>query len=343
MVSENCTNQGSSNLPSAMGSGASASTKGRDMSVDDIKSALTGLDDESVEKLQKAIDGLEAEDFQKLFLSFFQGLAAASEADVQYMKTTGLDDIVNGFARCALKMKPKDLNQFGTDYFSGVLGKQPRLVLISSNAGDVEKLKSCVRDRGDMGAPIVTSVYDFEANAEDLTKQIKGLCEGGPFKTVALCCHGSQEEMVEDIEGFKWQLLEGCGVQIGTGGKSDEGSDDILQALADATSIRLDLLACDLASSKVGLQWITDWEEKIGKNVAASQSVTGNAECGGNWVLETDGINVSQVYFKQDAIQEYDQVFKMKVDKGKAARILAERAVRAAPRTVCRIAAGLPL
>merc|ERR1711862_925447 len=96
---------------------------------------------------------------------------------------------------------------------------------------------------------------------------------------------------------------------MGEGGESDTGAEDILQVLADATSVRLDLLACDLVASKVGLEWINEWEKKTGKNVAASRDVTGNADAGGNWVLETDGINVSEVYFKQDAINEYAATF----------------------------------
>jgi hypothetical protein len=128
---------------------------------------------------------------------------------------------------------------------------------------------------------------------------------------MALCCHGGEGAVNEDIEGFKWNLLEGCGVQIGAGGDSDAGAEDILQALADATTTRLDLLACNFAASKVGQGWIKEWEKKIGKNVAASSDISGNPQSGGNWILETDGIDVSKVYFKQEAIAEYGGTFEL--------------------------------
>lgn len=311
------------------------------MSLDDIKSALTNLKEVDLEKLADVVRSLAAEDLQKLKDTLFpkestggkaksegskaspenEGGKASSESkakskadldpDRKYVQSSGLPDTINGLWRCAVKMKPVDLNKFGADYFSGELEKQKRLVLVSSNTPDLEKFKACVRERGDMGAPILTSVWDWEAKPEDLVGQIQGLCkEHGPFKTIAFCCHGGAAESAkEDIEGFKWHLLEKCGVQIGAGGESDKGAEEILQALADAAAVRLDLLACDLAASKVGLQWINDWEKKIGKNVAASTDITGNTQSGGNWVLETDGINVAQVYFKQAQLRQFGATF----------------------------------
>lgn len=46
-------------------------------------------------------------------------------------------------------------------------------------------------------------------------------------------------------------------------------------------------------------------EKKLGKNFAASSDVTSNPEKGGDWVLETDNIDVSAVYFKKEAIANY--------------------------------------
>jgi len=300
-----------------MGTGASAATaEGAEqeekvsVSVEDIRAALAKvLKEEDVSKLQEIVDGLEDEEFQKLQDVVAPG-KKRDEADIEYAKSVGLEEAITGFGRCAMKMKPTDLNKFGADYFSGELEKQKRLVLIASNADDVDKFKGCVRDRGDMGAPIVTAVWDWAATPEDFVTQIKDLStEHGPFKTVALCCHGGKAETKEDTEGFKWKLLENCGVQIGEGGETDAGAEDILQALADAVTTRLDLLACSLAGSKAGLDWIKEWEAKIGKNVAASTDISGNPEAGGDWILETDGIDVCKVYFKQDAIQEYAGTF----------------------------------
>jgi len=285
---------------------------GKAISVEEMKAALTGMKDEDVSKLREAVDSIPDADFYKLRDIIAPGTKLHNEADFNYVKTSGLQATLSGLFRCAVKMKPMDLDKFGADYFSGELEKQKRLVLIASNADEPEQFKSCVREKGDMGAPIVTAIYEFGAKPSEFVTQIKDLSkEHGPFKTAALCCHGGEAESTkEDAEGFKWNLLEKCSVQIGKGGDSDPGADDILKALEEAFTIRIDLLACDLAASKIGKDWITAWEQKMGKNVAASEDVTGKAEAGGNWVLETDGIDVSNVYFKQEALAEYVSTFR---------------------------------
>ena len=47
------------------------------------------------------------------------------------------------------------------------------------------------------------------------------------------------------------------------------------------------------------------WEEELSTNFAAPIDVTGNAEQGGNWVLETDGIDLCYVYFDICKISEW--------------------------------------
>jgi len=206
-------------------------------------------------------------------------------------------------------MRPLDISKFAADYFSGGLEKQKRLVLISSNAPEPEALKTAVRPTGDMGAPIVTAVYDFDGEPETFVKQIKDLvAEHGAFKTMALCCHGKDEAKLEG-ENFKWKILNKCGVHIGKDGSSDQGAEDILQAIADAVTVRIDLLACSLVGTPAGKDWMETWEKQIGKNVAASTNITGNPEKGGDWVLESDGIDVGQVYFKKAEISAYQGTF----------------------------------
>jgi hypothetical protein len=141
--------------------GEATEDKASAASVDELRAILTKvLKNEDVSKLKEVVDGLEDDEFHKLQDVLATG-KKPDEADVQYAQKVGLDEAISGFGRCAIKMKPEDLNKFGVDYFSGELEKQKRLVLIASNADDVEKFKGCVRERGDMGAPIVTAVWDW--------------------------------------------------------------------------------------------------------------------------------------------------------------------------------------
>merc|ERR1719160_1619809 len=115
-----------------------------------------------------------------------------------------------------LLMKPRDIHRFCTDYFSGILAKQKRLVLISSDAGDVNALKAAVRPTGDMGAPIVSAVWDFEGSIDTLTDLVRSLVqEHGTFKTVAVYCHGASGEFFEeDVSEKWWMLTSSAGVEI---------------------------------------------------------------------------------------------------------------------------------
>jgi len=301
-----------------MGSAASVPS---DMSKESLQCVLENMGEGDLDKLKLALVSMKPEDLAKVKsvvaalgdASKDKDVAASakkhSEADIKYMQQTGLMDSLDGCFRCAVKMKPLDIDKFAADYFSGKLETQKRLVLISSNAPEPELLKTAVRPTGDMGAPIVTAVYDFGGDPETFVKQINDLvAEHGAFKTMALCCHGRDETKPEG-ESFKWKILGKCGVHIGKDGSSDPGADGILQAIADAVTVRIDLLACSLVGTPAGKDWMETWEKQIGKNVAASTNITGNAEKGGDWVLESDGIDVSQVYFKKDAISAYTGTF----------------------------------
>lgn len=68
---------------------------------------------------------------------------------------------------------------------------------------------------------------------------------------------------------------------------------------------RIDLLGCNLAGSSSGMQLIDDLEEITGRNVAASTDVTGNDKLSGNWILETDGVDVSDIYFDQCKLSKW--------------------------------------
>jgi len=295
---------------------------------ENLKSAFENLGNEDLDKIIAALGTLKPDDLNKLksvvksvgdTTQDKDPVAAAgklTDEDLKYLSQTGLMDSLDGCFRCALKMKPLDVNKFAVDYFSGALEKQKRLVLISSDAPEPEQLMACVRPTGDMGAPIVTAIYDFNKDSAALIKQIQDLvAEHGAFKTMALCCHGKEEAIPEAenggaaLEDSKWKILNNCGVQIGGDAASDAGAEDILQAIADAVTVRVDLLSCSLVASEAGKAWLDAWEKKIGKNVAASTDVTGNTEKGGDWILESDGIDVAQVYFKKDDLDAYAGTF----------------------------------
>lgn len=244
-----------------------------------------------------------------------------------------------------------------------MLQAQKRLVLVSSNAGDIDILKAAVRKVGDMGAPIVTAVWNYDGTPADLTALVNSLvATHGTFKTIAMVCHDgcryetavpilSDEEldamiqkqrahMVETWKKLgeprledgapdrskieealrlrlstapeaspgvpeKWFITASGGVDLAEA-TSDVGVDEVFQAVADAASVRVDILACSLADTQAGKEWVMHWEKKTNTNFAASTNLTGNAEVGADWILETDGIDVCAVYFHEEKIKDWE-------------------------------------
>jgi alpha-tubulin suppressor-like RCC1 family protein len=66
----------------------------------------------------------------------------------------------------------------------------------------------------------------------------------------------------------------------------------------------LDLLACSLYARKSWRYIITKLQTDLGIDIRASRDDTGSTALGGNWFLESDNINVKDVYFT-DKINEY--------------------------------------
>ncbi len=60
---------------------------------------------------------------------------------------------------------------------------------------------------------------------------------------------------------------------------------------------RIDLFPCKLAAGEIGELLVAELEKAAGVNVAASTDLTGNEMCGGDWILETDGVDLEEAYF----------------------------------------------
>jgi len=69
---------------------------------------------------------------------------------------------------------------------------------------------------------------------------------------------------------------------------------------------RVDILACELVAGETGMKVFKELEQESGINLAASTDLTGNKSAGGNWILETDGVNVKTTYFT-DAIDGFSE------------------------------------
>ncbi|CAK8993135.1 Putative E3 ubiquitin-protein ligase HERC4 [Durusdinium trenchii] len=72
---------------------------------------------------------------------------------------------------------------------------------------------------------------------------------------------------------------------------------------------RVDILACECVAGPTGMKVFQELEKESGINLAASTDMTGNPAAGGNWLLETDGVDVKDTYFT-DAIAEFNETLR---------------------------------
>lgn len=237
------------------------------------------------------------------------GVSQPSEQDIDYARKTHLLDVVSNYTKTMLREKPytddtNSLNQFSADYFSGKLASMKRLVLISSSVKGHDDFKAAVRASCSMGSEIITSTFNFEASPSQIQNHVQNLvAEHGVFKTVALAsCGGNM------AHSRKWHLTANASMCPETW-EMDEGINDLFQALANAASVRLDLLVCDFATSEDVLKNLRKWEQETKTNVAASTDLTGNAAEGGDMILETDDIDLADIYFDRNKLRSWHGTF----------------------------------
>jgi hypothetical protein len=69
-----------------------------------------------------------------------------------------------------------------------------------------------------------------------------------------------------------------------------------------AANGRIDLLACNLTAGLEGKNLLASLENLTKRNFAASSNLTGD---GGDFILESDNVNVQNVYFLSDKIKAW--------------------------------------
>jgi hypothetical protein len=162
------------------------------------------------------------------------------------------------------------------------------VLVISTNVENYESLAAAAGD------DILTVIYDGDdASLESILAQIENALGGQKAESIAFAAH--------DLGAGKMHLV-GEHV-LSTGVLFNATSmQDFWIGIADnlSESGRIDLLACDLAANTEGELLVAALENFTGRDVAASTDLTGNTAAGGDWMLETDGIDAAGTYFTSD-------------------------------------------
>ncbi|PID73337.1 MAG: hypothetical protein CSB33_04185 [Desulfobacterales bacterium] len=168
-----------------------------------------------------------------------------------------------------------------------------RVLVVSSDVTDADDLAAAARD------DVLVIRYNAAGTSlEDLSGLISDALDGRKADSIAFASHnagGAEVALTGDAvtnldtltDEAQQDFWAGIGAQVAEGG-------------------RIDILACDVASGEGGEDFLAALEDASGRNVSASTDATGNEAYGGDWVMESDGVDVQRTYFNADRLEDFD-------------------------------------
>jgi hypothetical protein len=138
-----------------------------------------------------------------------------------------------------------------------------------------------------------------QGTLEALLQQISAALDGRSAATIAMATHGTVPGGFELVAGHPVDLAALHNPELEAFWRG-------LAALVEPGG-RIDLLACDAAGGAEGQALVAALEHLTGVNFAASTDATGNPSHGGDWLLETDGVNAGAVYFDGTHLAVFDE------------------------------------
>ncbi len=173
------------------------------------------------------------------------------------------------------------------------LNDGPQVLLISSSIEQADVLAEVTADG------VITVIYDGSGDDPDtILDSITEVLDGEQASSIALATH--------DLGAGKFHLTGEFTVSPSTLLATPElehfwnGIGELIQEGG-----RIDLLTCDLASTTDGTLLISLLKDITGRDVAASDDLTGNAAYGGDWILETHNVDAAALYFDADTLATF--------------------------------------
>ncbi len=167
------------------------------------------------------------------------------------------------------------------------------VLVISSDLQQADDLAAAAKD-----GVIVVEYDPAETDVEGLANLIHESLGGQEADSIAFATHN---------EGASLPLAEGAVTNLDSL-ETDTEVQSFWKAVGGELSDggRIDLLACNVVEDESGEAFVAKLEDISGANVAASVDATGNEAYGGDWVLETDDIDLQKTYFDADALDDVE-------------------------------------
>ena len=165
-------------------------------------------------------------------------------------------------------------------------------VLFSSDTPDKEDFRRMLKVPG-------VEYNHATADADELVEIIGKLKERYPDgHGIALACHGPSSG---NSGQFEWSISQKVVVRSADDVKEGTPAFKVLSALGSAVAEgnTVDLFSCELLKTDAGKAVFKAIEVATKCNFAASDDLTGNPANGGDWIMESDGVNVKDVYFRE--------------------------------------------
>lgn len=204
------------------------------------------------------------------------------------LKHLSLCCLALGLVALLLGSAPGEVEREGVA--GGRSGSPLRVLLVSSTVRDAEVLASAARE------DVLVIVYDAGTTSlEALTGEIRSALGGRKAASIGFAAH--------DYGEAKFYLTGSETISFGST-LASEAQRKFWRELGSMLTEngRIDLFACGLASGEEGRMLLASLEELAGVDFAASSDNTGNIAAGGNWLLETDGVDVANTYFSAERL-----------------------------------------
>ena len=179
----------------------------------------------------------------------------------------------------------------GTDSAGAVSQDGVHVLVVSSTVQAPDQLIQAA------GSGVLTVLYNGATDSPDsILAKIDTTLAGQKAASIAFATHGTAGE---------FSLTGDYNVNT----SSLSGSVELQHFWTSVGSLvndggRIDLLACDLVANEQGKMLLSNLETLTVKNFPASDDPTGNPQAG-DWVLESDNIDVAPIYFDQAALVSY--------------------------------------
>ncbi|MBI9112374.1 GLUG motif-containing protein [Maridesulfovibrio ferrireducens] len=175
--------------------------------------------------------------------------------------------------------------------------EDPITVLVaSSGLADVDDLVGAAKEN------VITVTYDADTdNPDEIFNKIESALDGKQAASIGFASHS--------IGSGSIHLADGYAVDADTLLSNPEMSTfwKNVGSLVESDG-HIDLLGCGVGEGAEGKDFIAKLEQLTGREIAASIDDTGNAEAGGNWLLEEGGVDLAELYFDSAKLNNFDGV-----------------------------------